>query len=56
MAVSVTRAMKVNDDYPDHDIKKYRGSFTEKDAQKLLKQKLKDIAGKTKLNFMHLSY
>lgn len=45
MAVSVTRAMNVIDDYPDHDIRKYRGPFTEKDAQELLKKKLEDIAG-----------
>lgn len=48
--------MNVNNDYPDHDIRKYRGPFTETDAQTLLEQKLKDIAGKTKLNFMHWSY
>lgn len=44
VAVSVTRAMNVIDDYPDHDIRKYRGPFTEKDAQELLKKKLEDIA------------
>lgn len=60
MAVSVTRAVKFDTDYLDNnDIKMYRGTFTETDAQELLKKKLIDIEGKPMLrigDFMHMSY
>lgn len=49
VGVSVTRALKFWQGFPDDDINRYRGNFTYDDAKKLLDRKLTRIKGELRL-------